>query len=401
MRNLKHNTYIYFLMLFVLFPVCSQDKEIELPQKFLRLNILSKYSLEKINIRDVKGKLYFNDLSISLKKNFDIQLRKINNRLLLKYDGKEYSSEHLILEADEIFTINYTTENASGERNYSGRLEIFIFDDRLQLVLQTDIEHYVKNTAWAESKNILENSELFSSNEEKFNFTRAMEISVRSWVFSNLKRHSEIDADLCDLTHCMFYPGIIKFQSGDRSPAEVMVHEGKIISSYFHSSCGGVLSGPEVFWEKHFPYSYFRKGEDRFQKFSKLQCEKSPHNRWESHVSEKELMRIFNLSKIENIELIRKQNRIHRIYFPGSNLNLAFSEFSTRMGKDLGWNVIKSNLFDVKKTQRGYIFYGRGLGHGVGLCQWGSAGMASESYDYREILEFYFPGIDIAVGTYK
>ena len=35
---------------------------------------------------------------------------------------------------------------------------------------------------------------------------------------------------------------------------------------------------------------------------------------------------------------------------------------------------------------------GRGLGHGVGLCQWGAQGKAQRGMKCREILEFYYPG---------
>lgn len=38
---------------------------------------------------------------------------------------------------------------------------------------------------------------------------------------------------------------------------------------------------------------------------------------------------------------------------------------------------------------------GGGLGHGVGLCQWGARGMALTGADARAILAFYYPGTEI------
>jgi stage II sporulation protein D len=38
---------------------------------------------------------------------------------------------------------------------------------------------------------------------------------------------------------------------------------------------------------------------------------------------------------------------------------------------------------------------GGGLGHGVGLCQWGARGMALAGRGWSDILAFYFPGTDI------
>ena len=34
---------------------------------------------------------------------------------------------------------------------------------------------------------------------------------------------------------------------------------------------------------------------------------------------------------------------------------------------------------------------GRGLGHGVGLCQWGAQGKALRGWSHEQILSFYYP----------
>jgi stage II sporulation protein D len=65
-------------------------------------------------------------------------------------------------------------------------------------------------------------------------------------------------------------------------------------------------------------------------------------------------------------------------------------------GKDfrniIGPNDIRSNSYEI--VMEGYYvdFYGRGWGHGVGLCQWGAYGMAQKSFDYKAILSHYYPG---------
>lgn len=64
---------------------------------------------------------------------------------------------------------------------------------------------------------------------------------------------------------------------------------------------------------------------------------------------------------------------------------------------------IRENLFffDTQRgsdgTARGWVFTGRGWGHGVGLCQVGAYGMAASGFGYREILAHYYPGTAIAV----
>jgi len=46
---------------------------------------------------------------------------------------------------------------------------------------------------------------------------------------------------------------------------------------------------------------------------------------------------------------------------------------------------------NVGKLQ-GWILSGHGYGHNVGLSQWGAYAMAEEGYNYKQILEFYYPG---------
>ncbi len=61
---------------------------------------------------------------------------------------------------------------------------------------------------------------------------------------------------------------------------------------------------------------------------------------------------------------------------------------------------LPESLFNVVVgTEEGggrvFTFYGRGWGHGVGLCQTGAFGMALSGRTYREILAHYYPGAAI------
>jgi stage II sporulation protein D len=61
----------------------------------------------------------------------------------------------------------------------------------------------------------------------------------------------------------------------------------------------------------------------------------------------------------------------------------------------VGSRVLPSLLLtNVQQTpdRTGVDLEGGGLGHGVGLCQWGARGMALSGSASRQILAFYFPG---------
>ena len=59
---------------------------------------------------------------------------------------------------------------------------------------------------------------------------------------------------------------------------------------------------------------------------------------------------------------------------------------------------LRSPAFSVDLQQSGMriCFEGRGWGHGVGLCQWGAQGFASEGMGFQEILERAYPGAKLS-----
>ncbi len=60
---------------------------------------------------------------------------------------------------------------------------------------------------------------------------------------------------------------------------------------------------------------------------------------------------------------------------------------------------LKDNVFRWltvgQGARRRWIFYGRGWGHGLGMCQTGAYGMALEGTPFKEILQHYYPGINL------
>jgi stage II sporulation protein D len=52
--------------------------------------------------------------------------------------------------------------------------------------------------------------------------------------------------------------------------------------------------------------------------------------------------------------------------------------------------------YDKEGNITHFTFTGRGWGHGVGLCQVGSYGMAVAGAAYEEILKKYYRGIEIS-----
>src|SRR5204863_7966858 len=73
----------------------------------------------------------------------------------------------------------------------------------------------------------------------------------------------------------------------------------------------------------------------------------------------------------------------------------------TAKGLPIRWSLnVPDNLFVIEKTKDPdgmdrYTFYGKGWGHGVGMCQVGAYGMAFRGWKYDQILKRYYAGIEI------
>jgi stage II sporulation protein D len=67
------------------------------------------------------------------------------------------------------------------------------------------------------------------------------------------------------------------------------------------------------------------------------------------------------------------------------------------VGRALGWNLVRSDAYELAVRNGTLVFDGHGHGHGVGLCQAGAKEMAVEGKSARDILEFYFPGTTVRI----
>ncbi|MGH9532576.1 MAG: hypothetical protein ACRD2Q_09295, partial [Terriglobales bacterium] len=69
------------------------------------------------------------------------------------------------------------------------------------------------------------------------------------------------------------------------------------------------------------------------------------------------------------------------------------------LGRRLGWSAVPGNNFTAEQDGDAVILRGRGLGHGLGLCQRGAADMAAKRAGFVEILRHYYPNTALAPVT--
>ncbi|HNX98781.1 MAG TPA: SpoIID/LytB domain-containing protein, partial [Candidatus Aminicenantes bacterium] len=226
-------------------------------------------------------------------------------------------------------------------------------------------------------------------------------IAARSYAWVNRGRHHDQGVDFCDTTHCQFYSGIPRQEATRTAVARtaglILTRAGVPVEVYFHSTCGGhTAAAGTTFGEQTPPHlSGVSDGDD---------CQSSPHAHWRWQVDAETLLAAIRelygpditgwevgasdpAGRVLDIRLVSER---------GAPVEVRAEDWRMAMTRRFGWQTLKSTLFAVHREGPDWVFRGRGLGHGVGLCQWGAFGMARRGESMEAILAHYFPGTEVS-----
>ncbi|UOF01758.1 SpoIID/LytB domain-containing protein [Bdellovibrio reynosensis] len=199
-----------------------------------------------------------------------------------------------------------------------------------------------------------------------------LESTVLDQVYQHVLTHNEND------------PLVKKAVQAVRSTEgiELYTADNKILKSFFHADCGGETTSAKNVWNA---------GPSAGVVVDKS-CPFSPKAHWKLEVSKLELEKKLNISGLSKLELIRtpgeKRIKSVKVTFADSKTILLSSN---ELRQKLGFQELKSSLFDLKTVGSNYVFEGRGFGHGVGMCQWGSRALGKNGLSFRQILKHYYP----------
>ncbi len=258
--------------------------------------------------------------------------------------------------------------------------------DQLLLTVALPVEDYVAGVLAGESSG-------FSSVES----LKAMAVVARSYAGHFRGRHQAEGFDFCDTTHCqdLRLTGVTPRlqEAAQATEGELLWYEGEPAATFYHRHCGGTTEAGR-FLAPELRAPYLRQQADGF-------CVARESGEWQSEVSRAELQQALAMADVEapksidSIQVVERtpSGRALRLRLAGSgSATVSASALRLAVGRALGWDRIRSDLYDVRAAGNRFIFHGRGHGHGVGLCQVGAARMGEEGKSYREILAFYYPG---------
>lgn len=224
----------------------------------------------------------------------------------------------------------------------------------------------------------------------------ALAIAIRTFALANRYRHRRDGFDLCDSTHCQVARPATRATraAADATAGQVLLSRGAPAFVFYSAWCGGRSARPSEVWPGAEDYAFEPSLEDDA-------CKDEPE--WASDIAARDLERALRAAglrgdRLRELRILGRttSGRVARLRVDGFRPNeIAADDLRTAVGRTLGWQYVKSTAFRLERTARGYRFTGRGFGHGVGLCVIGAGHRAEAGASSREILGFYYPGLDI------
>lgn len=267
----------------------------------------------------------------------------------------------------------------------STSLEVRRASHGLQLIAALPLEDYLRNVVTGEGGDMPAQA------------LRAMAVLARTWALENRGRHHRSGFDFCSSTHCEVWP--LRQPSARATAAvaatrgEVLTYHGRLAEVFYSTDCGGKTAPGSSFSEGGKPY--LRAHADPW-------CAWSPQTNWTTTIAKAKLTPLLvkagwlaSAQQPWHLEVLRRDasGRVSALVLSGAVQHVVGGrDFRFLVDRGLGWNRIKSTLFDITDQGSTLRITGHGLGHGAGLCEDGSVGMARAGRTYRQILAFYFPG---------
>jgi stage II sporulation protein D len=230
-------------------------------------------------------------------------------------------------------------------------------------------------------------------------------VIARTYAVSNRGRHGKDGFDLCATTHCQVYDPArigtsrwteIAREAARKTGGELLWFGGAPARVVFHADCGGHTSDAAAVWGGIAPPYLCGSRDDG--------PARGAHAQWTFEAGATAVRAALNADErtsvgamLDRIEVSGRDaaGRAELITLRGTRTFVVRGEvLRDALTLAFGANTVRSTLFSVKKTRDGFVFTGRGFGHGVGLCQAGALARLKAGATPDDVLAHYFPGTD-------
>jgi len=279
----------------------------------------------------------------------------------------------------------------SNYRYFRGDIVLSVAENELHLEIinRVSLENYIASVIGGEM------------NFEHLEALKAQAVISRTYALWHLNQDKSKPYDLTDHTLSQVYTGELLnkpryLHAATATHGEIITWNNKLILAVYSSTCGGHTAANETVWDGK-AYPYLRAVSDNNA------CRISPHFNWESSIKASEMHRLFNSAfGIQTDSVVVAEKDPHgrvKTLLPFYNEQPGEKVFTNTLRLQLtklyGPDIMKSTFFTMDFSNNMYKFSGKGLGHGIGLCQWGANSFAENGWKYQDILKFYYSGTEI------
>jgi stage II sporulation protein D len=288
--------------------------------------------------------------------------------------------------------ITITPESGHLELNnkhYEGSLCIHIDKEKIYVINRLPLERYVYSVLKTESWP-----------GWPLEVNKAFAIASRTYVLHQRKlaRQTKQLYDIKDTTAHQTYSGYhetpVLMEAVELTKHMFVGYKNEAILAMFDCCCGGVIP---AFIEHGINFSiapYLKRTEKC------LHCENCKLYEWDTEIDLKEFeekirCHIPNLKDIREIKIQRrdKAGLVNKIIIKDKKASHVIG--GRKIYSLIGNKKIKSFHYNLKKTSDKIQASGKGLGHHLGLCQWGAKAMVEKGHSFIDVLQFYYPGTNI------
>ena len=183
----------------------------------------------------------------------------------------------------------------------------------------------------------------------------------------------------------------------DATAAQVLTYSGRYAQAMYSSCCGGHTESSSDAW-----------GGSAFAYLGGVvctHCTDSPNYRWSHDIPRASVSAAFATEMapygalqgfyVGATDASGRAKTIELRCERGSAF-VKGSDFRTRVGSRIVPSTLIAEIGPSLSSPDNTLIKGAGLGHGVGLCQWGARGMALGGSSSSDILQYYFPGTSTA-----
>jgi SpoIID/LytB domain protein len=318
------------------------------------------------------------------------------------------------------YNVGYENHNFE-DRAYRG--SILLTADRkgtIAVVNQVDLEDLLKG---------LVPSEIFAKAHPEA--LKAQAVTARGEVLAKIGlKHLADPYLLCTEQHCAVYRGVSGEAASTNAAVEATRGEaafdanGRLVDTVYSAVCGGHTENNEAVWGG-VPNPSLRGRPDVMPGQTASVSPKDLHAfltadqrhackvssfaqpskyRWEKRFTAKEIDEKLAAYGVGHVMAMRVAER--GVSGRARLLQISGDEGATTLRGELtirrAFGMLNSAMFEVRAERdakgrpTAWIFTGGGWGHGVGMCQTGAIGRAEAGQTYRQILDHYFNGAQVA-----